>query len=169
ARPSARLPQLASRAVPGPGNSPRPRCERKHRYEQQRSNGERAPAPGGSDRSANGRGAHWRGLLGRGARQGHDPPRRPVPLGGRSIRGRVRRLRSATGLLLAALLALVGLLAYVLGLLIARPLGRLTTAAAKIAAGDLLVELPVGGVGEVGYLTRVFNTLVGRLRERESQ
>ncbi|TMB43496.1 MAG: diguanylate cyclase [Deltaproteobacteria bacterium] len=83
--------------------------------------------------------------------------------------GRVGRLRSATGLLLAVLLALVGLLAYVLGLLIARPLGRLTTAAAKIAAGDLLIELPVGGVGEVGYLTRVFNTLVGRLRERESQ
>src|SRR3989440_3324221 len=83
--------------------------------------------------------------------------------------GRVGRLRSATGLLLAVLLALVGLLAYVLGLLIAHPLGRLTTAAAKIAAGDLLVELPVGGVGEVGYLTRVFNTLVGRLRERESQ
>ena len=27
----------------------------------------------------------------------------------------------------------------------------------------------MGGVGEVGYLTRVFNTLVGRLRERESQ
>ncbi len=83
--------------------------------------------------------------------------------------GRVGRLRSATGLLLAALLAVVGLLAYVLGLLIARPLGRLTTAAAKIAAGDLSVELPGGGVGEVGYLTRVFNTLVARLRERESQ
>ena len=83
--------------------------------------------------------------------------------------GRVGRLRSATGLLIAALLAVVGLLAYVLGLLIGRPLGRLTTAAAKVAAGDLLVELPGGGVGEVGYLTRVFNTLVARLRERESQ
>jgi diguanylate cyclase (GGDEF)-like protein len=83
--------------------------------------------------------------------------------------GRVGRLRSATGLLIAALLAVVGLLAYVLGLVIARPLGRLTTAAAKVAAGDLLVELPGGGVGEVGYLTRVFNTLVARLRERESQ
>ena len=83
--------------------------------------------------------------------------------------GRVGRLRSATGVLLAALLALVGLLAYVLGLLIARPLGRLTTAAAKVVAGDLLVELPVGGIGEVGYLTRAFNTLVARLRERESQ
>jgi len=83
--------------------------------------------------------------------------------------GRIGRLRNATGLLIAALLAVVGLLAYVLGLLIARPLGRLTTAAAKVAAGDLLVELPGGGVGEVGYLTRVFNTLVARLRERESQ
>ena len=83
--------------------------------------------------------------------------------------GRVGRLRSATGLLIAALLAVVGLLAYVLGLLIGRPLGRLTTAAAKVAAGDLSVELPGGGVGEVGYLTRVFSTLVARLRERESQ
>ena len=83
--------------------------------------------------------------------------------------GRVGRLRSATGLLIAALLAVVGLLAYVLGLVIALPLGRLTTAAAKVSAGDLLVELPGGGVGEVGYLTRVFNTLVARLRERESQ
>src|SRR6195256_2105618 len=83
--------------------------------------------------------------------------------------GRVGRLRSATGLLTAALLAVVGLLAYVLGLVIAGPLGRLTTAAAKVAAGDLLVELPGGGVGDVGYLTRVFNTLIARLRERESQ
>jgi diguanylate cyclase (GGDEF)-like protein len=83
--------------------------------------------------------------------------------------GRVGRLRSATGFLIVALLAVVGLLAYVLGLLIARPLGRLTAAAAKVAAGDLSVELPGAGVGEVGYLTRVFNTLVARLRERESQ
>ncbi len=83
--------------------------------------------------------------------------------------GRVGRLRSATGLLIAALLAVVGLLANVLGLLISRPLGRLTTAAAKVAAGDLSIELPGAGVGELGYLTRVFNTLVARLRERESQ
>src|SRR4051794_5566726 len=63
--------------------------------------------------------------------------------------GRIGRLRSTTGVLVAALLAVVGLLAYVLGLLIARPLGRLTAAAAKVAAGDLSVELPGGGVGEV--------------------
>src|SRR5204863_2814518 len=83
--------------------------------------------------------------------------------------GRVGRLRSASGVLIAGLFAVLGLLAWVLGLLIARPLGRLTAAAAKVAAGDLSVELPGGGIGEVGYLTRVFTTLVGRLRERESQ
>ena len=83
--------------------------------------------------------------------------------------GRVDRLRSTTGLLIAALLGVVGLLAWILASLTARPLGRLTAAAAKVAAGDLAVELPAGGVGEVGYLTRVFNTLVARLRERESQ
>jgi diguanylate cyclase (GGDEF)-like protein len=83
--------------------------------------------------------------------------------------GRVDRLRSSTGLLIAALLVIVGLLAWILASLTARPLGRLTTAAAKVAAGDLSIELPAGGIGEVGYLTRVFNTLVARLRERESQ
>jgi len=38
-----------------------------------------------------------------------------------------------------------------------------------VAAGDLAVELPAGGGGEIGYLTQVFNTMVARLRERESQ
>src|SRR5205085_6403708 len=79
------------------------------------------------------------------------------------------RPRRVNGLLIAGVLAVVGVVAYVLVLLLARPLGRLTAAAAKVAAGDLMVELPVGGIGEVGYLTRVFNTLVARLRERESQ
>jgi len=62
-----------------------------------------------------------------------------------------------------------GAVVYVLGLVIVRPLERLTAAAAKVASGDLSVDLPVGGTGEVGYLTHVFNTLVARLRERESQ
>src|SRR5229473_2695272 len=77
--------------------------------------------------------------------------------------------RNVIALLILALLAGVGLIAYLLGLLIARPLGRLTSAAAQVAAGDLAVDLPVGGAGEVGELTRAFNTLVLRLRERESQ
>src|SRR5438132_6949902 len=81
----------------------------------------------------------------------------------------VGRLRNATALMVAALLAAVGLMAYVLGLVIVRPLERLTAAAAKVAGGDLSVDLPAGGAGEVGYLTHVFNTLVARLRERESQ
>jgi diguanylate cyclase (GGDEF)-like protein len=81
----------------------------------------------------------------------------------------VRQLRNLTALMTVALLAGVGLLAYVLGRLVVGPLGLLTGAAAQVAAGDLSVDLPAGGPGEVGYLTRVFNTLVTRLRERESQ
>src|SRR5207245_2253148 len=81
----------------------------------------------------------------------------------------VGRLRNATALMIAALLAAVGVMAYVLGRLIVRPLERLTAAATKVAGGDLSVDLPAGGAGEIGYLTHVFNTLVARLRERESQ
>src|SRR5258705_1861073 len=78
-------------------------------------------------------------------------------------------LRFRAVLLLTSLLAAVGLLAFVVGAFITRPLERLTEAAARVASGDLSVELPAGGSGEVGYLTRAFNTLVSRLREKESQ
>jgi diguanylate cyclase (GGDEF)-like protein len=78
-------------------------------------------------------------------------------------------LRFRTVLLLSTLILGVGLLAYMVGLFVTRPLERLTEAAARVAAGDLSVELPAGGSGEVGYLTRAFNTLVSRLREKESQ
>jgi diguanylate cyclase (GGDEF)-like protein len=78
-------------------------------------------------------------------------------------------LRFRTVLLLTSLLAAVGLLAFIVGAFITRPLERLTEAAARVASGDLSVELPAGGSGEVGYLTRAFNTLVSRLREKESQ
>ena len=81
----------------------------------------------------------------------------------------VTRLRNVTALTLVVLLAGVWLIAYVLGLLIVRPLERLTSAAAKVAAGDLSADLPAGGSGDVGYLTRTFGSLVARLRERESQ
>ncbi|HEY3222078.1 MAG TPA: diguanylate cyclase [Gemmatimonadales bacterium] len=78
-------------------------------------------------------------------------------------------LRFQTLLLLATLLIGVGLVASVVGLFITRPLTRLTDAAARVSAGDLSVELPAGGEGEVGYLTRAFNTVMSRLRERDSQ
>lgn len=68
-------------------------------------------------------------------------------------------------LVLAAVAALAGLLA----LLTLRPLRRLTAVAEKVAAGDLSVEVPVGGGGEVGLLTQVFKNLVTRVREKESQ
>jgi diguanylate cyclase (GGDEF)-like protein len=46
---------------------------------------------------------------------------------------------------------------------------RLTAGAGAVAAGDLSVDLPVGGRGEVGYLTKVFNDMVGRLRESRQE
>ncbi|HVH68417.1 MAG TPA: diguanylate cyclase [Gemmatimonadales bacterium] len=77
----------------------------------------------------------------------------------------VTRLRNVTALIVLALLAGVGLLAYFLGLLITRPLDRLTRGAAKVAGGDLDVDLPVVSGGELGYVTEVFNDMVARLRE----
>lgn len=80
----------------------------------------------------------------------------------------VGRPGSAAGVILAVVIGM-GLMAVGLGLVVVRPLRRLTRAAGQVAAGDLAVELPVGGSGELGYLTQVFNTMVSRLRERESQ
>ena len=77
----------------------------------------------------------------------------------------VARLRNVTLGIVTLLLAVVGALAYLLSLLIVRPLDRLTQAAAKVAKGDLDVGLLVTTGGEVGYLTEVFNNMVARLRE----
>jgi len=81
----------------------------------------------------------------------------------------VLRLRNVTVLIVAALLIVVGLFAYFLGLLITRPLGRLTGAAVKVAGGDLDVQLPVVGGGELKYVTEVFNDMVARLRESRKE
>jgi diguanylate cyclase (GGDEF)-like protein len=72
------------------------------------------------------------------------------------------------GVLLIVLMVAGGLAASV-GLLIVRPLRRLSGAAAKVAAGDPSVELPTGGGGEVGQLTQVLKNLAARVREREGQ
>jgi len=77
----------------------------------------------------------------------------------------VARLRNVTLAVVALLLLGVGLIAYVLALVIARPLDRLTAGAREVAAGDLSVGLPVIGRGEVSYLTEVFNDMVTKLRE----
>jgi diguanylate cyclase (GGDEF)-like protein len=81
----------------------------------------------------------------------------------------VARPSGSPGVVLVAVLAGVGLMAAGLGVFIVRPLGRLTKAAARVAGGDLSVDLPVVSTGELGFLTQVFNTLISRLRERESQ
>jgi diguanylate cyclase (GGDEF)-like protein len=81
----------------------------------------------------------------------------------------VTRLRNVTFLIVTALLAVVGAIGYFLGQLIVRPLDRLTAGAAKVAKGDLGVDLPVVAGGEVGYLTEVFNDMVARLRESRGE
>jgi len=70
---------------------------------------------------------------------------------------------------LILLLLAVGAVAGLLALLAVRPLRRLTTVAERVAAGDLSVEVPVVGGGEVGLLSQVFKNLVTRVRERDSQ
>jgi diguanylate cyclase (GGDEF)-like protein len=76
----------------------------------------------------------------------------------------VTRLRNLTVLLVVGVFLVVGFIAYRLALVIIRPLDRLSKGAAEVAWGDLAVELPATGGGEIGYLTQVFNYMVGRLR-----
>jgi diguanylate cyclase (GGDEF)-like protein len=73
------------------------------------------------------------------------------------------RFRNMTLLIVGGLLLGVSAVAYRLGILIVRPLERLTEGAAEVANGDLAVDLPAAK-GEVGDLTLVFNHMVERLR-----
>ncbi len=77
----------------------------------------------------------------------------------------IAQLRDFTMALVVGLLLLIGLGAYLLGLSMVRPLDRLTSGAARVAAGDLEVDIPVLSRSEVGYLTEVFNAMVTRLRQ----
>jgi diguanylate cyclase (GGDEF)-like protein len=76
----------------------------------------------------------------------------------------VNRFRNITALVLTGLFVVVGLMAYLLGLMLVRPLDRLTRGAARVAGGDFDVVLPVVTGGELGYLTTVFNDMVAKLR-----
>ncbi|HTS87082.1 MAG TPA: diguanylate cyclase [Gemmatimonadales bacterium] len=98
---------------------------------------------------------------------------RPVPTTGWNVVAelsrtegfaQVNRLRNVTILVLGGLFVVVGLLAYALGLILVRPLDRLTKGAERVAGGDFDVDLPVVTGGELGYLTEVFNDMVHRLR-----
>ena len=52
-----------------------------------------------------------------------------------------------------------------LALTVVRPLERLTAGATQVGDGDFKVSVPVLDYGEVGYLTRTFNTMVAHLRQ----
>jgi len=81
----------------------------------------------------------------------------------------IRGLRNATLLLVLVLLAVVGSLAYALGLLIVRPIERLSGAARRVAGGDLEVQVPILGSGELSQLTHMFNDMVRLLREGRAE
>jgi diguanylate cyclase (GGDEF)-like protein len=81
----------------------------------------------------------------------------------------VREFGNFALLVVAVLLLVATESAYRFGRIIVRPLDRLAMGAAEVAAGDLAVDLPVAGGGEVGYLTSVFNHMVSRLRESRQQ
>jgi len=78
---------------------------------------------------------------------------------------RVSRQRTITLVMLVALVVVIGLTAYVLALTVVRPLERLTAGATQVGSGDFKVSVPVLDYGEVGYLTRTFNTMVAHLRQ----
>ncbi|HEU4996808.1 MAG TPA: diguanylate cyclase [Gemmatimonadaceae bacterium] len=77
----------------------------------------------------------------------------------------VRHFRNVALMVVVALLVVVGASAYWLGLKIVRPLESLAKGAAEVSLGDLNVDLPSTGDGEVAVLTGVFNGMVKRLRE----
>lgn len=79
------------------------------------------------------------------------------------------QLRNSAFLLVSVILIVVGGIAYMLGVVIVRPLARLTAGAGAVAAGDLSVDLPEAGRGEVGYLTAVFNEMVQRLKHSREE
>ena len=79
------------------------------------------------------------------------------------------RQRNLTIGLVVVLLCLIGFAAYLLGMTIVRPLNRLIGGADRVARGDLEVDLPVKGGGELGFMTKVFNNMVHRLRQSRDE
>ncbi len=72
-------------------------------------------------------------------------------------------------MLIAGLTLLVALVAWRMGRSIVTPLESLTTAAARIADGDLSIQLPVRRRDELGHLTQVFNQMADNLRHSHQE
>jgi PAS domain S-box-containing protein len=69
---------------------------------------------------------------------------------------------------IGVLVALLGLLAYILRRQVAAPLGELTAAAGSVAGGDLNVRLPSGRDDELGQLALAFNNMARSVAERDA-
>ncbi len=78
-------------------------------------------------------------------------------------------LRRITVTLVTGLMLLIGTLACFFGHRLVAPLRLLSSKAAKVASGDLEVDIPVSGLSEVSYLTQVFNHMVANLRRNREE
>ena len=72
-------------------------------------------------------------------------------------------------ILAGALMLIVGVVAYWLGRSIVAPLRELTSAADRVAAGDLGVTLQDASKDEIGQLTRAFTSMTERLRRSQRE
>ena len=79
------------------------------------------------------------------------------------------RMGIVIGLIVVALLLIIGMTAYLMGLTIVRPLNRLASGADQVAVGNLEVDLPLTSRGEVGHLTELFNYMVKSLRQGRAE
>lgn len=82
----------------------------------------------------------------------------------KSAYAEIVRLRRITIGLVGGLILFIGLCAYFIGHTMVSPLRRLSRGAARVAYGDLDVDIPVTGLSEVSYLTQVFNHMVASLK-----
>src|SRR5262249_15890174 len=80
---------------------------------------------------------------------------------------RLRELDTTIALGSLAALGLALVLAVVFARQLTRPIVALTTAAGRVAAGDLSQAVATASRDEVGHLTRAFNAMVEGLRQRE--
>lgn len=78
-------------------------------------------------------------------------------------------LRRITVTLVGGLMLGIGILAYIFGHRLVGPVRRLSDEAARVASGDLDVDIPVAGLSEVSYLTQVFNHMVVSLRRNREE
>jgi signal transduction histidine kinase len=91
----------------------------------------------------------------------------------RTARSRARLAIVVGGVAVGASMALIALFGIVLSRSVGGPIRAVAAGASRLAAGDFSLRLPVRGPGEVGELTRSFNSMAERLehgrRELEAQ